>query len=224
MKIVAIRPEPGLSATIRTGEQMGLGITGYPLSRVARVAWQILDDDAFDGLLIGSANAIRHAGENLEKLSALPVLAVGGTTANVAATAGFSVERTGSGGLQRLIDTLPEEPRHLLRLAGEDHVPLTIPPHIHVTTRVVYRVEHLPLPSGLVSDVSDNLLVLLHSASAAEHFSAECDRLGIDRESISLAAIGPRVVEAAGTGWKLAEAAQEPNDASLLALARYMCH
>jgi uroporphyrinogen-III synthase len=66
--------------------------------------------------------------------------------------------------------------------------------------------------------------VLLHSAVAARHLAAECDRLGIPRAAIALAALGQRIAAAAGEGWRELRAAAAPRDATLLALARDMCH
>jgi uroporphyrinogen-III synthase len=67
-------------------------------------------------------------------------------------------------------------------------------------------------------------VVLLHSAAAARHFAAECNRLSIPRSSISIAAMGARVARAAGTGWAALQSAENPRDDELLALARHMCH
>lgn len=222
--MIAIRPEPGLSATLHAGEQLGLPIIGTPLSDIRSIAWDLRDSEEYDGILIGSANAVRHAGDQLAALRHLPVFAVGKKTADAAIEAGFAVEKTGEGGLQKLLDELDERPRKLLRLAGEDHVALAIPRHLNIDTEIVYWVAHHPIPEQIIAELRDKPLVLLHSANAAAHFAEECGRLQIDRGNIRLAAIGPRVLKAAGEGWASASAAEEPNDASLLALARYMCH
>lgn len=223
-KIIAIRPEPGLSNTVAAGAELGLAIEPHPLSRVEPLHWDVPSGDDFDGLLIGSANAIRHAGAGLAALKALPVFAVGKTTADAAEAAGFTVEKTGEGGLQSVLDGLDGKSLKLLRLAGEDRITLTPPKGVSIDARTVYRVAHLPISSQLASQLSGNSLVLLHSAKSAEHFASECDRLGIDRAGIALAAIGPRVLAAAGPGWRDARSADEPNDLSLLALARHMWH
>ena len=222
--IIAIRPEPGLSNTVAAGAELGLAIEPHPLSRVEPLHWDVPPGDDFDGLLIGSANAIRHAGEGLAALKALPVFAVGKTTADAASAAGFTVEKTGEGGLQSVLDGLEGMSLKLLRLAGEDRIVLTPPEDVTIASRTVYRVVHLPIGSQLASQISGNPLVLLHSAKSAEHFAGECNRLGIDRAGIALAAIGPRVLAAAGPGWRDVRSADEPNDPSLLALARYMWH
>jgi uroporphyrinogen-III synthase len=81
----------------------------------------------------------------------------------------------------------------------------------------------LPLPAPLAECLGEGALVLLHSAAAARHFAAECDRLGVARGAVGLAALGPRIAAAAGEGWHGVRAAGEPREAALLALAREMC-
>jgi uroporphyrinogen-III synthase len=72
--------------------------------------------------------------------------------------------------------------------------------------------------------LGEGALVLLHSAAAARHFAAECERLAVQRGAIRLAALGPRIAEAAGAGWADVRSATEANEPALLALARDMCH
>lgn len=222
-KVFAIRPEPGLSKTIAAGAARALPIAGLPLSRVVPCGWTLPDLEPFDALLVGSANAFRHGGEKLEALTHLPVLAVGQTTADAARDAGFAIARVGSGGLQRVLDGLEGEFRHLLRLAGEDHVPLDLPADTQITERIVYKLGKTDLPEEVASELSMGSLVLLHSAAAAQHFVNECNRLGVDRANISLCALGPRILEPVGEGWQAARAAANPNENDLLALAIAMC-
>lgn len=222
--IFALRPEPGLSSTLQLAREMGLAIIGRPLFEVVPLNWEAPDPADFDALLIGSANAIRHGGEGLEGLKSLPVHAVGEATAATASEAGFTVSETGSGGLQGVIDAADPDMK-FLRLAGLEHVDLTLPAEMELTTRIVYMVRALPMTgSDEVSLRASDPIVLLHSAAAARHFSAQCEERGLDKSMIALACIGPRVAAAAGTGWRACESAPQPDDPSLLALARDMCH
>ena len=66
-------------------------------------------------------------------------------------------------------------------------------------------------------------LVLLHSAATARHFAEECDRLGVPRARITLAALGPRIAAAAGAGWGAVHIAPQPDEAALLQLAFDLC-
>ncbi len=220
--LLALRPEPGLSATLGKASALGLAITGHALSAIRPVAWQCPEPGTIDALLIGSANAILHAGPDLARLAAKPVYAVGEATADAARAAGLSVAMTGSGGLQGVLDHVPA-PCHLLRIAGEEHVPLTPPPGVTFDTVIAYRSE--PQPLDTVADLlaTGEALVLLHSAATARHFAAECDRLGLDRTRIALAALGPRIAAAAGEGWAAVHTARQPDEAALLQLAFDLC-
>lgn len=222
--IFVIRPEPGLQATLQSARERGLAAVGLPLFEVMPLSWAVPDPTDFDALLVGSANAFRLAGAGLASLKGLPVHAVGEVTANAARSAGFAVEQVGEGGLQSVLDGVTR-PTRFLRLAGVERVPLEAPEGSTITTREVYEVRALPITgSAQVSLRAGDPLVLLHSAAAARHFAAEVDRLGLDRAAIRLACIGPRVAQAAGEGWAACEAAPQPNDDALLALASDMCH
>lgn len=221
--VIAIRPEPGLSATVQAGQKVGLEISGYPLFELEAVPWEAPDSAGFDALLVGSANVFRWGGAALEGFRALPVHAVGETTAAAARAAGFAVERVGKGGLQGLLDTHEGSSMHWLRLAGEEHVELIVPPECLITTRITYRVKPADFPAELIDSLKNGALVLLHSAAAARHFADGCDALELDRSRIALAALGLRILEPVGEGWRSARAAPRPDERALLALAKDMC-
>lgn len=221
--ILAIRPEPGCSATVAAGKAAGLTIEGCPLSRVRPVRWALPAGD-FDALLLGSANALRMGGTLVEKLVDKPVYAVGEATAEAARRAGFAIAATGETGLQALLDGLAGKTLRLLRLSGREHVLLEPPAGISIVSVIAYESLGLPLPGGLAERLRAGALVLLHSAAAARHFAGECERLAIDRGAIDLAALSLRIAQAVGSGWGTLRVAAEPNEAALLALAREMCH
>ena len=221
-RILALRPEPGLAATLGKAEAMGLAITGHALSEIRAVDWECPDPRGIDGLLIGSANAILHGGPQLARLSDKPVHAVGEATAAAARAAGFAVAMVGTGGLQGVLDAIPA-PCHLLRIAGEEHVPLTPPAGVTFAEVIAYRSVPLPLdPLGPLL-ASGEALVLLHSAATARHFADECDRLGLAREAVTLAALGPRIAAAAGEGWATVHTAERPDEDTLLQLVFDLC-
>jgi uroporphyrinogen-III synthase len=222
LPVIAIRPEPGCSATVAAGRAQGLAMQGVPLMEIHARRWEP-PAEKVDALLLGSANAVRHAGASLAPFRGCSAYAVGEATAAAARDAGLTVVATGTGGLQSLLDQLPG-PMRLLRLAGEEHLPLRPPPGISIDTRVAYAAEPLPMPAELAHTLGEGAVVLLHSAAAARHFAGECDRLGVPRTQVTLAALGPRILEAAGEGWQFARAAQDPSEAALLALAADLCH
>jgi uroporphyrinogen-III synthase len=222
--IIAIRPEPGLGATMSAGRIRGLAIEGYPLFEIRPLNWEAPAPEGIDGVLLGSANAVRFAGSALGRFEGKPAYCVGETTAEAARAAGLSVAMIGAGGLQQLIEAIAERPLCLLRLAGEAHVPLALLDGITLETRIVYRAELLAMAPMMANRLRDGALVLLHSAAAARHFAQECARLAIPRSKIALAALGPRIAAAAGEGWACLRSAEHPSDPALLALAADMCH
>lgn len=223
--LLVVRPEPGNARTLAAARELGLDACGVPLFVVEPVAWEPPDPARFDAVLLGSANALRHGGDALARFTTLPVYAVGATTAAAAEKAGFTVAARGEGGLQMLIPKLAEDGRkRVLRLSGEAHVSLNPPPGMTIATAVVYAAHPLPLPVDAVP--SQGVVVALHSGEAARHFTAECARLGLDRSTIALACLAPRVAEVAGQGWaevRVAPIPQPLGEAALLALARDMC-
>lgn len=226
LHLIALRPEPGLAATLGRARAMGLRVTGQALSEIRPLAWDCPDPAGIDGLLIGSANAILHGGDNLARLAGKPVYAVGEATAAAARAAGFAVAMTGSGGLQGVLDAIPSAsaaPLHLLRIAGEEHVPLVPPPGVTFAEVIAYRSVMLPLDPLAGELASGKALVLLHSAATAAHFAAECDRLGLLRSAITLAALGPRIAAAAGAGWGAIHTTPRPDEAALMQLAFDLC-
>jgi len=222
LPLIVIRPEPSCAGSVAAGLALGLDTHGYPLFEVQPRGWSI-PEGHFDGLLIGSANALRHAGSALERIRRLPIHAVGESTAEAARGLGFTVASVGVSGLQSVLDALAA-PSRLLRLAGEDHIELTPPAGISMETRIVYASEPQPMPTELAETLRGGAVVLLHSAAAARHFAAECDRLAVPRAQLSLAALGPRIATAAGEGWDTVRTATVPTEAALLALAADLCH
>jgi uroporphyrinogen-III synthase len=220
--ILAVRPEPGLSVTLALAKGMGLNALGHPLFEIRPREWTVPDAGGFDGLLIGSANALRHGGDALGNLVHLPVYAVGRATAEAARAAGFTVAASGTGGLQAVLDGI-EGPARLLRLAGAEHVPLVSPAGMTIEERITYQAVPLELPEPLRALDTLALTVLLHSAAAATRFAGESARLAWRRNAIALACIGPRVAAAAGDGWRAVHVAPRPDDRALLEMVRAQC-
>lgn len=223
LPVAAIRAEPGCSATVAAGRELGLDVLPIPLAEIRPLEWA-LPPGEFDGLLLGSANALRHGGKLVDHLVDKPVYAVGKATAAAACERGFRAVRAGGGQLQPVLDSLASKTLRLLRIAGREKVPLVPPPGVAVETVDAYESVPLPLADGDADRLRGGALVLLHSAALARHFADECERLSINRGAISLAAFAPRIAAAAGEGWAVVRTAAEPNEAALLALAREMCH
>lgn len=221
MQLVVIRPEPGCSATLAAAREVGLEAHGFPLFRIISRSWEAPPASKIDALLIGSANALRCAGDDLARYAGRPVYVVGEATASAAEAAGFTVAASGKGGLQDVVGAITH--KRLLRLTGEEFVRLEIPLGITLIERIVYTSKARPMPAALAEMLVSPAVVMLHSAAAARHFDAECKRLNLDRSQLTLAVIGPRVAEAAAPGWRMIGAAPEPSDHALLALAERLC-
>jgi uroporphyrinogen-III synthase len=223
LPLLILRPEPGASATLAAARKLGLEARAFPLFAVRPLGWEPPAQGEVDALLLGSANALRHAGDALALYRGLPAYAVGETTAEAAQAAGLNVIATGRGGLQPLLSALLPHHHRLLRLAGRERIVLDPPPTVAITTREVYASEPLPMPEGLAKALAGPALVLLHSGEAAARFAHVCEEAHVDRTAIALAAIGPRVAERAGEGWAQVRSAPSADDTALLALAVEMC-
>jgi uroporphyrinogen-III synthase len=209
-RLVVVRPEPGNARTAAAARAKGWTVDAMPLFAVVSVAWVPPDPAIFDALLLTSANAVRHAGETLASLRALPVVAVGQATATAARDAGLAVVLTGdSDAAAGVVEARARGFARLLHLAGRDRVEQP-----GVTAMTVYASEALPPPAGAAARL-DGAVVLLHSARAARTVAA----LAGTRATTAVAALSPAVLDAAGTGWRAAAAAARPTDAALLAAA-----
>lgn len=213
-RLIVLRPEPGASATVEQARAMGLEAVALPLFEVRPLPWELPDAAGFDGLLLTSANAVRHGGAGLHKLRRLPAYAVGEATAEAARKAGFDVAATGDAGIERLMSAI-EPGLKLLHLCGADRRgPGAVPQQ--VTAIPVYRAE------AVAADLSDaaGAIVLIHSPRAARRLA----KLAADKASIAIAAISATAADAAGTGWEQVTIADRPSDAALLALAARLCN
>ncbi|MDE2403838.1 MAG: uroporphyrinogen-III synthase [Sphingomonadales bacterium] len=227
LPLIVLRPEPGCTATVTAARAQGLDARGFPLHAIRATPWTPVAREAFDALLIGSANALRHAGPALAGWRGAPAYVVGEATAAAARDAGLEVVGIGGNGLQSTLGLLDPRHRRLLRLAGRERILLAPPDGVTVIDREVYASEPVAMPRGLIDLLRDaavpGVVVALHAGAAARHFAGECARLGIDRGRITLVAIGPRVAALAGAGWAASPVAARADDAALLALAGQLC-
>ncbi|MGK6318742.1 uroporphyrinogen-III synthase [Sphingomonas sp. DT-204] len=205
--LAVLRPDPGNAVTAARIEAEGLRAIRLPLFAVMAVAWKAPDPARYDALLLTSANAIRHGGAELDRLRALPVVAVGDATAAAARDAGFEVREVGTGGVEAIVARSIGV--RLLHLAGRDHR------DAGVDAITVYASDPLAVdPTPLLDSVA-----LVHSARAG----ARLAEIAPDRSRISIAAISRAAADAAGAGWAAAAAADMPTDAALIAAARTLC-
>ena len=212
-RLLVLRPEPGATATVERARAMGLNATALPLFDVEPVEWKLPRAREFDALLLTSANAVRHGGDNLKRLRSLQVYAVGEATARAARDAGFDVTSVGDAGVDRLLQAIDRSLK-LLHLTGEDRVRAEGPQQI--TQIPVYRSRERADPG----EILQNCVALIHSPRASRRFA----ELVTDRGGIAIAAISENAADAAGSGWLRVDAADTPTDEALLALAARLCN
>lgn len=191
-----------------------------PLFEVKPIPWQAPEPSGFDALLLTSANAVRHGGEQLHQFRGLRAHCVGQATADAARSAGFDIASVGKAGVERLLGSIAGEEK-LLHLAGEDRTNVEHPRQT-ITAIAVYRAAELPPPQNL--EQAEGAVVLVHSQRAGARFARLADGAHLDRASIAIAAISDAAAEAAGEGWRQRESAKTHEDPSLLELARSMCN
>lgn len=216
-RLVLLRPEPGLSASIERAESLGIEVVGKPLFEVRAVEWTPPRVSDFDLLLLTSANTLRFGGKGLDGLRVLPVAAIGDATAQAAAQAGFEVRWQGREGVEELVAILPDGAR-VLHLAGRDRTDVAAGQMIHAVT--VYAAE--ATAPGLPLDLREGDVVALHSMRAAAAFAARCRREAVPA-GLTLIALSGVVATATGPGWPDVRLAEAPTDAALLALAAGLC-
>lgn len=215
-RVAILRPEPGNAATAERVLRAGLEPLALPLFKVRPLAWQPPAAEAFDGLLLTSANAIRHGGTGLAALHMLPVLAVGAATADAASAGGFDVVRTGSADVAELLRDASGFAQ-LLWLAGRERTALD---HPAIATIVpVYASDALEMSRADAARLSGNV-ALIHSTRAGSHLAAELARHGIALGTVRIAAISAKAADAAGSGWAATAIAATPDDDALIAAAR----
>ena len=212
-RVLVLRPEPGASVTVERARRHGLDVLAVPLFVVEPVDWRAPDPNGFEGLLLTSANAVRHGGPQLRKLRALKVYAIGEATARLAREAGFEIATVGDSGVDRLVGSIDPDLR-LLHLCGADR---REPQRPNIAPMIVYRSKELRSPD--LSPASGSI-ALIHSQRAGARFA---EIVG-DRGSIAIAAISQAAADAAGGGWKTVAIADQPSDDALLALAARLCN
>lgn len=213
-RVVVLRPEPGASETVARARRLGLEAVAIPLFAIEPIDWTAPDIAGFDGLLLTSANTLRHGGEQLAQVRGLPVYAVGETTADAARAAGFVVVATGDGGVGRLLVSI-EPGLKLLHLCSEDRVDARSGEA--VAPIAVYRARPI---ENLDLGPTQGSVVLIHSPRAGRRFA----QVVAVRARIAVATISSAAADAIGLGWEVIVSAERPNDEALLALAASLCN
>ena len=213
-----LRPEPGATATCDAARKMGLQPLAIPLFAIEGVSWESPDPALFDGLLLTSANALRHGGAELNRVRGLPVYAVGEATAAEASSRGFALAHTGAGGVDELLAAIDPALR-LLHLCGEQRLEPTAARQ-SITHLPVYRAAQLDAPD---LSPAEGAVIAVHSPRAAARLTELAIHSSLDTSATAIAAISREAARAAGNSWERVASADEPSDRALLALAARLC-
>jgi uroporphyrinogen-III synthase len=192
MRLIITRPEPDASRTARALTSLGHEAILSPMLDIIYDRSARLPETAFQAVLATSRNGVRALSEHRDRarLAALPLYAVGDSTALEARRAGFSAARSASGALDDLaaLAAAELEPAAgpLLQIAGE-HRAGDLGGHLAalgfvVETAILYRADMRKRLSGVaIQALRDGSAdgVLLYSRRSAEAFAAALQADGL---------------------------------------------
>lgn len=230
MLVAVTRPQADGERTAQALCARGHEVLLAPLMRVEPVAADL--SGTWGAVVITSANApgaIAQAAR--ERLSALPVYAVGRRSAEAARQAGFGHVVSAGGNVRDLVQVIAERKADakapLLYLAGEDRAADLIEElavhGIAAEMRVVYRAVTAPFPRALTDAIGNGAIggVLHFSRRSAENFVAGARAAGIAAAALALPhyCLSRQVAEplAAAGATSIAVAAR-PEETALIAL------
>lgn len=219
--ILVTRAEPGNAATVARARDSGLDARPVPLFAARALDWQAPDPGDFDALLLTSAQALRLAGSELGRLTALPVYAVGTATAAAAEAAGLTVAMTGPGDAQSLIDAMTSSTKtpSILWLCGRERTAFDAR-GARLAPLPVYVVDPVDPPPDWERLTAAPATLLAHSARGAARIAALA---GSRRRHLSLVAISAATAAAAGEGWAAVTVTERPDDAAMVTAAYALC-
>lgn len=219
--LVIVRPKPGNGETAARARQKGLEVICLPAFGSAPRRWEADPPESYVGVMLTSANSLRHAGDGLRPYLHLPAFAVGEATARAAHAAGFASVVTGEGDVARLIAHISTLGLHrILHLSGEDVTPYD-PLGVEVDQRIVYRVFPLDIGPALNAVLPRHPVLMLHSANAGKRVAALIEQPL--RALCAVVAIGPAAAHSALQGWEKVAIAAHPRDDAMLEEAARLC-
>jgi uroporphyrinogen-III synthase len=228
MRLLVTRPEPDNERTAAALRAQGHKVLLAPLLHIEAVAGADLGAPPWSAVLLTSANGARALAGHPRRgeLLALPVLAVGRSSAEAARATGFTDVVSAEGDADDLARLARERfagsPQPLLYLAGEDRSGEMAVPGVAVRTVVVYRAAKASLfPAAVRADLQQGRIDgVLHFSRRSVDSYLDCSR------DIMAAALKPAhycLSARAAEPLRLAGAARiavasRPDEASLLAL------
>jgi len=218
MRLLVTRPAPDNERTAAALRRLGHEVVLAPLLHIEAVAGADFGAPPWSGILITSANGVRALTHHPRRgeLLALPLLAVGTSSAEAARAAGFADVSSADGDAGDLAQLAAQRfagVRHpLLYLAGEDRSGDLAIAALTVRTVVIYRAaaaQQLPSALGRIDGV-------LHFSRRSVETYLACGGNASGPAHYCLSARAAEPLRAAGAT-RIAIAAR-PDEASLLAL------
>ena len=228
MRLLVTRPEPDNARTAAALRTKGHEVVLAPLLHIESIANADLGAPPWAAILLTSANGVRAVADHPRRreLVAVPVLAVGRSSADAARAAGFANVTSADGDAKDLARFAAQRfagvRQPLLYLAGEDRSGELAAPGLAVRTVVVYRAakaEKFPPAVGAALEQGGIDGVLHFSRRSVESY-LDCSR-GIGGPALSpshycLSARAAEPLRLAGA--TQIHVAAQPDEASLLAL------
>ena len=228
-RVLVTRPEPGASATAQALRSAGFDPVVLPLTGIGPLPVPETGLPAVDAIALTSANAVRHAPASLlATIRAIPVHAVGATSAQAAREAGFAnvaAGRVDAAGLASAMSQTLAPGSTVLYLCGKVRKPEFEQRLRSRGIRVIPIETYDTVPAEVTDGEVDKLdsgrlfAALVHSAEAAKALAALAARPAVARsfETTRLVAISRRAAvpaEAVFAGRIVV--AQEPTEAAMI--------
>lgn len=220
-RVLILRPEPAAGRTAARAAALGMDARVHPLFAPQPIDWASPVPEDFDALLLTSANGVAFAGPSLLHYRGLLAYAVGATTAQALAEAGFSTIVAGDGdGSAIAARIIGDGHVRVLHLAGTTVAPMETGA-LDITRIAVYGMTGLPPDPALLEDAVPGAILLVHSPRAAARLA---EQIGLEgRKSLHIVAISATTLAACGNGWASGQFAHVPRDDEMLALALRLC-
>jgi len=228
MRLLVTRPEPDNARTAAVLRARGHEVVLAPLLHIEAVAAADLGAPPWAAILLTSANGARAVADHPRQaqLLALPVLAVGRSSAEAARAVGFADVTSADGDAVHLARLAAQRftgaRQPLLYLAGEDRSGELAVPGLTVRTVVVYRAAKAEQFPPLVRTALEqgNIDGVLHFSRRSVESYLDCSRdLGGPALKPKHYCLSARAAEPLrATGAARIHVAERPDEASLLTL------
>lgn len=213
-KLVILRPDPGLTASMARAKDAGLDPIACPLTRVEPVDWSVPDLTDFDTLMFTSAKGAMEAAPHAEALLDLRCIAVGEKTAAAAREAGFDVKIVGDKGVDDLLEKMADE-ACILHLCGVNFR----------KPAAAQQINHLPVYRAVVTGdqppADGEHVYMVHSPRLGALLAMAIPES--DRTDKHVVAISQMAGVAVGPGWANVVMAERPQDEAMLSVALKLC-